>query len=79
MTQTIATATVYTSPAVSIAERTYVELPTVPTMRGVIDQQAGLYWVLDRRTRKITAAGSRAISTATLDELVAVLVAEMTP
>lgn len=71
------TATVYTGRTVYGAERTHIEIDSHPLLMGTIDQGAGLFWVLDRRTKKATTAGQRPINGRTDAELVELLTAEI--
>jgi hypothetical protein len=71
------TTTVYTGRTVYGVERTHVEIDSHPLLQGTIEQEAGLYWVLDRRTKKTTAAGQRPIDGRPVEELVELLTAEI--
>lgn len=68
---------VYTGLTIYGAQRTFVELPSVPLMQGVIDTEADLFWVCDRRTQQATTPGQRPIVGQSVDELVDLLIAEI--
>jgi hypothetical protein len=71
------TTTVYTGRTTFGVERTMIEIDSHPLLQGVISPQTDLFWVLDRRTMRATAAGQRSIGTRTIDEVVELLTAEI--
>lgn len=68
---------VYTGLTVHGVRQTIVELPSVPLLNGVIDTEADLFWVCDRRTQQATPPGQRAIGGRPVGALVELLVAEI--
>jgi len=71
------TTTVYTGRTVYGVERTHVEIDSRPLLQGTVEESAGLFWVLDRRTKKATAAGQRPIDGRAIEDLVELLTAEI--
>lgn len=68
---------VYTGLTIRGTRQTIVELRTVPHLFGVIDTEAELFWVCNRRTQQATATGQRPIDGRTFDELVDLLATEI--